>query len=72
MAFNLVLPQVLPRAKLFAALFAGILRAPLALFFRSPAVCHVVADQPLCYPDQATVVAGRLYMEICVIIEIAL
>jgi hypothetical protein len=52
MAFNLVLPQVLPCAKLFAALFARVLHAPIAVFrvlFR-----HVVADQPLCYPYQAT------------------
>jgi hypothetical protein len=68
MVFDLVLPKVLPRAKLFAALFAGILHAPLALLFRGPAVCHIVADQPLRYPDQACVVAGRLYMEICVVI----
>jgi hypothetical protein len=68
--FNLVLPQVLPSAKPFAALFAGILHTPLALLFRSSALCYVVTDQPLCYPDQATVVAGRLYIDIWIIIEI--
>jgi hypothetical protein len=68
MTFNLVLPQVFPRAKLFAALFAGILHAPLTFLFRSPALCHIVADKPFCYSDQATVVAGRLYIEICIVI----
>jgi hypothetical protein len=67
MAFDLVLPQVLPRAEFLAALFAGILRAPLALLLGCPALCHVVADEPLCDPDQANVVAERSYMEICVI-----
>jgi hypothetical protein len=65
MAFNLVLSQVLPCAKLFAALFAGVLHAPLA--FRRLALRDVVANKPLCDPDQACVVAGRLYMDICVI-----
>jgi len=68
MAFNLVLPEVLPCAKFFAALFARILHAPLAHLFRDPAVCHVVADEPLCYPYQATVVADRLYIDICILI----
>jgi hypothetical protein len=52
MAFNLVLPQMLPCAKLFAALFARVLHAPTPVFrvlFR-----HIVADKPLCYPYQAT------------------
>lgn len=65
MTFNLVLPQVLPCAKLFPALFAGVLHAPLA--FGRLALCDVVTDQPLCDPDQASVVADRSYMEICVI-----
>jgi hypothetical protein len=67
MAFDLVLSQVLPRAEFLAALFAGILRAPLALLLRGFALYYVVADEPLCYPDQASVIAGRLYMDICVI-----
>ena len=67
MAFDLVLPQVLPCAELFAALFTGVLHAPLALLLGSLAFRHVVADEPLCYPDQASVVADRSYMDICVI-----
>jgi len=43
-AFDLVLPQMFPCAKLFAAFFAGILSTPLGLLFRRPAICHVVAD----------------------------
>jgi hypothetical protein len=68
MTFNLVLPQVLPGAKLFAAFLARILHAPLALLFRGPAICHVVANQSFCNPDQAFVVAGRLYIDICIIV----
>ncbi len=68
MTFNLVLPEVLPCAKFFAAFFAGILHAPLHPLFRGPAVCHVVADEPLCYPHQAIVVADRLYIDICILI----
>jgi hypothetical protein len=67
MTFNLVLPEVLPCAKLFAALFAGVLHAPLAFLFSGPAVCYVVADEPLCYPYQATVVADRLYIDIWIL-----
>ena len=51
MAFNLVLPQMLPCAKFFAALFARVLHGPTAVsrvLFR-----HVVADKPFCYPYQA-------------------
>jgi hypothetical protein len=44
MAFNFVLAKVFPRAKFFAALFAGVLHPPLALLFEDPAVYHVVAD----------------------------
>jgi hypothetical protein len=66
-AFDLVLPEVFPRPKFLAALFTGILQPPLT-FFLGPAFRNVVADEPLCNPDQANVVAGRLYMEICVII----
>jgi hypothetical protein len=64
MAFNLVLPQVLPCAKLFAALFARVLHAPTAVFrvlFRD-----VVADKPLCYSYQATttttIVSGSIWI----------
>ena len=70
MTFNLVLPKVLPCAKLLAALFARILHAPLGLLFGGSTVCYIVTDEPLCNPYQATLVAGRLYMDICVIIEI--
>jgi hypothetical protein len=72
MTFNLVLPEVLPRAKFFAAFFAGILHASLALLFRGSTICYVVANEPLCYPYQAIVVAGRLYMDICVVTEMQL
>jgi hypothetical protein len=68
MAFNLVLPQMLPGAKLLATFLAGILHAPLALLFRGPAICHVVANESFCNPDQAVVVAGRLYIDICIIV----
>jgi hypothetical protein len=66
-----MLPQVLPRAKGLATLFAGILHTPSAGVdvFRG-AVCHVEADKPLCYPDQAAVFGCRFYMEICIIVEI--
>ena len=63
MTFNLVLPQMLPCAKHFAALFARVLHAPTAVFrvlFR-----HVVADKSLCYPYQATtttVVSGSIWI----------
>ena len=66
-AFDLVLPQMFPCAKLFTAFFAGILSTPLGLLFRRPAICHVVADEPFCYPYQASVVADRLYIEIWVL-----
>jgi hypothetical protein len=70
-ALYFVLPQVLPRAKGLAALFAGILHAPSADVdvFRG-AACHVEADKPLCYPDQAAVFGCRFYMEICIVVEI--
>jgi hypothetical protein len=66
-----MLPQVLPRAKGLAALFAGILHTPSARVdvFRG-AVCHVEADKPPCYPDQAAVFGCRFYMEICIVVEI--
>jgi hypothetical protein len=66
-----MLPQVLPRAKGLAALFAGILHMPSAGIdvFRG-AACHVEADKPLCYPDQAAVFGSRFYMEICIVLEI--
>jgi hypothetical protein len=66
-----MLPQVLPRAKGLATLFAGILHTPSAGVdvFRG-AVCHVEADKPLCYPDQAAVFGCRFYMEICIVVEI--
>jgi hypothetical protein len=66
-----MLPQVLPRAKRLAALFAGILHTPSAGVdvFRG-AASHVEADKPLCYPDQAAVFGCRFYMEICIVVEI--
>jgi hypothetical protein len=67
MAFDLVLPEVFPCAKFFAALFTRILHAPLALFFRGSTIRNIVADEPLCNPYQTTVVAGSFYMDICVI-----
>ncbi|MDQ5876353.1 MAG: hypothetical protein M3288_05890 [Thermoproteota archaeon] len=50
MAFNLVLPQVLPRAKLFGAFLARILHPPTAV--TGVLFQYVVTDKPLCYPYQ--------------------
>jgi len=69
MGFDFVLPQVLPCTKLFATLFAGIKHPPVGLLFRGFALRHVIADQPLCNPDQVLLVAGRFYIEICIIIK---
>ena len=70
MAIYFMLAEVLPRAKSLAAFFAGILHAPSVRVFRGAPASNVEADEPLCYPDQATVFAERLYIEICIIIEI--
>jgi hypothetical protein len=70
-ALYFVLPQVLPRAKGLAALFAGILHAPsVGVGVFRGAARHVKADKPLCYPDQAAVFGCRFYMEICIVVEI--
>jgi hypothetical protein len=63
MAFNLVLPQVFPCAKLFAALFARVLHAPTAVF--RLVFGHVVTNKSLCYPYQATtttIVSGSIWI----------
>jgi len=68
MTFNFVLSQMLPCAKFLAALFACILQATRALFLRSPFIYYIIAHEPLCYPNQAFLVAGRFYIEICILI----
>gem|GEM_PF-3661590 len=65
MAFNLVLPQMLPCTELFGTLFARILHSSIA-------VCgvlfqHVVTYKPLCYSYQTANnnrLSAVLYMDI--------
>ena len=73
MAFNLVLPQMFPRTKLFAALFTRVLQATCALFLRSPTIYYVIAHEPLCDSNQTSLVACMFYIEIVIVaIKIAI
>jgi hypothetical protein len=68
MAFYLMLAQMFPSTKFLAALFACVLHAAGVLLLRSPVAYNVIAHEPLCYPNQANLVAGRFYIEICIVI----
>ncbi len=69
MSLDLVLPQMFPCVKFFAALFTSILHSSSdesrVLFY------SVVADKPLCYSYQvATIIFGmQFYMDILVILK---
>jgi len=64
MLFNFVLPQVLPRSKHLATLFARILNSPGPSMAALWVFGNIKANQPLCYPYQAIVIKDRSYMEV--------